>query len=984
MLAYREELLRWLTELVRSPLPTVAKDWFLDKLENGATTRGVPPLTINESALGHRQNVSSDEGIGGDLNLVVIAHCMALALPSPNDLKQLFRTAYHVPTRFMPFCSRKNDLYGVHIVRGGTLQELLDFGAVVEQCNLGYDALIRSKDNASMYLTIIGHFSTFTWLVYVTGLDHIDDALLKWLAEYTKAHPWRFVYLENTQTSWNFAENRDRCVYDRAPPPVERNIRTESSLKNPEVAQLRPTHIQPYPRVAQHCQATGRSDETLSTCKDWDVVFSYTRSFFRSAADQLPASEGAAASEDWSVVGGQGPPTEEGSDYRKTIREIFTEADPCVVLLCSPPGAGKSHFSNELAEMLKRKHSVGRAFIDGSDDRFVDMSLTEILESELPDPAKRQFLIVDEFHMLRENHKQDLFNWLETNARRLHVLLIANRKDANDEKLLEGLCERSASLGLTPDRICHFTTRLGRELLTEVMEKRGKDKAMQRRIRSWMHCARCLFGGEAVSLRGIDGLEQRLGGKEARPDDLVNLLLDKVPTVSETTAHEFVAAFLAADRPGTVAERMAAVAQKAQGPVSLMVQAALLTEDKDTLGMDFPDFVACGLERAYDAPPALRIAAWCCHMRALARPPAEMLPPACAFQSVLVDQCGFPLQLEEPGARRLLTEGLAFSWGGDYSRLRDIIDAVRHGHSVDWADVHERCWKCEPVQDSRLLVELLSVCTSPGKVLDALTRDNLCALLKKSCPDDSLHIALDVLRCQTGFSSAQRDRFASPYRTAVWMTLCYDRSLSNPKALLDRLGPPGAQREPDVQRRRRPRWRFPAAAAAGAGGAGVVEVAQVEPGLEIQRVRVHGPAVHLLGPSLVPPHRLQQPAQAEERPRVRRICGHRGAQRRLRLVVPTSPVAEEAAQIALRIGIPGVSRDGPPEEVLRLIELLAAAAAADLGQEDPQIGERLGVEGVGLDRPGAPLRRQWLTVRAEFSRAPGYSVRRCHKALADA
>jgi len=81
-------------------------------------------------------------------------------------------------------------------------------------------------------------------MVYVTGLDDIDDALLKWLAEYTKAHPWRFVYLENTQTSWNFSENRDRCVYDHAPPPVERGIRSEDDLKRTAVKQLRPTHTQ--------------------------------------------------------------------------------------------------------------------------------------------------------------------------------------------------------------------------------------------------------------------------------------------------------------------------------------------------------------------------------------------------------------------------------------------------------------------------------------------------------------------------------------------------------------------------------------------------------------------------------------------------------------------------------------------------------------------------------------------------------------------
>jgi hypothetical protein len=192
MLAYREELLRWLVDLVRSPLPTAAIHWFLDKLENGATTQSVPSLTSSVSANGK----ASENEIGGNLNLLVIAHCIAKALPSPNEAKSLFSSAFHIPPSFLRFTNRKNDIYGIHIVRGGTLKELQDHGAVVEVCDLGYDALTRSKDNASMYLSIIKLFSKFIWLVYVIGLDTIDDALLKWLAEYTRAHPWRFVYLE--------------------------------------------------------------------------------------------------------------------------------------------------------------------------------------------------------------------------------------------------------------------------------------------------------------------------------------------------------------------------------------------------------------------------------------------------------------------------------------------------------------------------------------------------------------------------------------------------------------------------------------------------------------------------------------------------------------------------------------------------------------------------------------------------------------------
>jgi hypothetical protein len=50
-----------------------------------------------------------------------------------------------------------------------------------------------------------------------------------------------------------------------------------------------------------------------------------------------------------------------------------------------------------------------------------------------------------------------------------------------------------------------------------------------------------------------------------------------------------------------------------------------------------------------------------------------------------------------------------------------------------------------------------------------------------------------VLRYQTHRASARLDRFLSPYRTAVWMVVCYDKAVALPADLLERLGPqPGA------------------------------------------------------------------------------------------------------------------------------------------------------------------------------------------------
>ena len=203
-------------------------------------------------------------------------------------------------------------------------------------------------------------------LVYVIGLDTIDDALLKWLAEYTRAHPWRFVYLENTQTSWNFSENRDRCVYDNAPPPVERGIKCEQDLDRPAVKHLRPTHLQPYPRINSHCKAMNKKENDIMEM-DWKQLSEFTLSFFSHSSIMSTSSRTADhTTSNWSKFFQAGK-----DEYRKLVREIMENSEPCVLLLCSPPGAGKSHFSNELAELIKSKIGLRRAFIDGSDDRLV-------------------------------------------------------------------------------------------------------------------------------------------------------------------------------------------------------------------------------------------------------------------------------------------------------------------------------------------------------------------------------------------------------------------------------------------------------------------------------------------------------------------------------------------------------------------------------------------------------------------------------------
>jgi hypothetical protein len=180
-------------------------------------------------------------------------------------------------------------------------------------------------------------------------------------------------------------------------------------------------------------------------------------------------------------------------------------ANPCVathdsgVMYCA--GAGKSHFAEEVKHKMAGR-DFRQSYIDGSDDRLVDMALLDILEQEVSNVSQRQFLVVDEFHMLWEHHKMELFHWLQKHAKRLHVLLIANRKDSRDEELLNTLRESNA-LGIskseTEKRVVCIQSRLGSANLKIVMEK-NKNK-FKSHITRWVHCcrylARCMSCGTA-------------------------------------------------------------------------------------------------------------------------------------------------------------------------------------------------------------------------------------------------------------------------------------------------------------------------------------------------------------------------------------------------------------------------------------------------------------------------------------------------------
>ncbi len=125
-------------------------------------------------------------------------------------------------------------------------------------------------------------------------------------------------------------------------------------------------------------------------------------------------------------------------DWATKFMHTVQENDQCLLLLVSPPGAGKcissrslisvgkTHLAQCIMEINSNRHC--RRF-DCSSDELVERALDSILEENFPIQGDKSLLVADEFHMLSKAHKKELFQWVAPRLFWLKVILLANRSD---------------------------------------------------------------------------------------------------------------------------------------------------------------------------------------------------------------------------------------------------------------------------------------------------------------------------------------------------------------------------------------------------------------------------------------------------------------------------------------------------------------------------------------------------------------------------
>lgn len=68
--------------------------------------------------------------------------------------------------------------------------------------------------------------------------------------------------------------------------------------------------------------------------------------------------------------------------------------------------------------------------VDCSNDELVEVAMEAVLSSHFTE-EKRSILVADEFHMLTEDHKTQLVQWISSRLNWLRVFIIANRSNGN-------------------------------------------------------------------------------------------------------------------------------------------------------------------------------------------------------------------------------------------------------------------------------------------------------------------------------------------------------------------------------------------------------------------------------------------------------------------------------------------------------------------------------------------------------------------------
>ncbi|CUG90392.1 Hypothetical protein, putative [Bodo saltans] len=685
----------------------------------------------------HVHSRSKPPAVDGVVPTPLIAYSVAQLCPAQKLRDQILGALSFTPNRF---CRRRDKFFGVTVTPHKLDLQSKEWSLISDR--VGPVTLNPGDTESEQYRTVVRNFSTQTTHVIVEGKATIPDRLLKWCCEFTKRFPWRFIVFVQCEVYRNVPENRDRVV-DMNDASRERPAPHEAFFR----ADLRSEYI------------------TLSESEAADVNLA---------------------------------PSSRLLNWPQKIKDFIeseSSRDGRVVLLVSPPGAGKTMELRNLEFMMKanKKRFVN---FDCSGDALVQQSLVTLLDDSLLGielGSDKVVLIADEYHMLTHEKKSEFLRWVETKLGAMKVVLIANRDDADDEFLNQRL--RNVSSGMQPPSIIWRARVSTSKMLEALSTVRMNAPATSQMAVTFLSTIRTLISDDVVSLRMTSDMCFFPYGNERAPTSLEFAVRSKlqpenalfVSTMIQSF-DRFYAAFGTAtkhdiiDAYNQVVSPIDLLTFTAMLPVMLLWDPELDVEHQtcDTF-LSFVEFV--GRTSAYTVHPVVRLAAWASYVVSEVRRnlPAELEEhwqqrSVCENVEILrtldiVDHPSFfPLIFEAELSKVSLDvcDTLIFP---HIPTLDGIYDALVRHEALDWSLIKQQ-WARDPVTNLDGIVKIANPSiVAPQTVLMHLSGQNTFGLLqredRRQGNDEGAFEKIVLSDYPAEFISLERDR-ASPYFWCVW------------------------------------------------------------------------------------------------------------------------------------------------------------------------------------------------------------------------
>lgn len=771
------EFVNWLAKVLIAPIPQVFQQWFFQ-------FSLFPLIARKPPTFDSQKNVSQ--------------HIICFALSDTcceKSLRCKLLSVFACPIPIKPFFEHVSEVYGIYIVHSRILYILKSVYLipihVIDANDLRARGIV-TKDH--IYSTIVSSFRGRTLIVYVRGFNAIDDLLLKWCAEHTKAIPFHYIFFEQLDTSRNLSENRDRCNKRWLSPISLEELQLMTSLQGNSL------HKQEHGAIIER-GSRHSSYDAVNNCgglrsKIETVEYRATKHLWeRKPFDEISTSE--KFPPHTKVIGNW------KYDIRNWLEEERTQLQQAFIIF-SPPGAGKTRFMEKTLIPRARELQFKDYYFDCSNSRLVEENLTSLLEEVSGGSPAKTLLVIDEYHMLSRVQKREVFDYLKSRKKTIYAIIIGNRKEKEDDDFVAEWSSKNVQIKQVSCRLplCHLEALIHEENKHEQREHINK-------VIWWYGICRFLFSDDVLTFRNRQAvLDAVAGGANSRT--LGKILFEKAPFLGLLLCERisfYTTQFFDQYHSMENKKALKELLKESDGnPFSLLTRAglvsfllmrcqmnsqeysdsSLLEGYKSGLEQDkfvLPSFPECcyNLQQSHCIPPVVRLLLWCQHVFReclIWLNPSEKTPDLPSFKTLrqlyMIDQPCFPLVTHISADFHPFSSGKAFAESGDYTDLEWIRLSLQRNAAISWGHA-QSIWAKHFVSDIIGITRLLEEAPDPLGVIAAFNPDNLCGIIQanmsfKSGKDFCIAISRTAVKMNFDFESGLSDLSPqNPILLAAWV-----------------------------------------------------------------------------------------------------------------------------------------------------------------------------------------------------------------------